>query len=46
MTHIKIEDLGLIYEGKWVFEHLSLSVKEHEFVSILGPRKKKKNRPL
>ena len=37
MTHIKIEDLGLIYEGKWVFQHLSLSVKEHEFVSILGP---------
>ena len=37
MTHIKIEDLGLIYEDKWVFENLNLKIKEHEFISIVGP---------
>ena len=37
MEKLQTRELTFSYEGKRVFDRLNLSVKEGEFVSILGP---------
>lgn len=34
---LKIEDLSISFNQQMVLDHFSMSVKEHEFVSIVGP---------
>ena len=37
MSYITAHNIGLIYQNDWIFKEINLSVKRHEFISILGP---------
>lgn len=37
MSYITTDNLGLVYQNDWIFKEINLSIKEHEFISILGP---------
>lgn len=36
MTQLEIKDLGIQFNENWIFKHLSVTVNQGEFVSILG----------